>query len=114
MPQYFYQPGYSSPKVVKCNTNLDKTFLIEIINDFKKILAYLPVGVFPSTLNADIAFEAQVQATQEINLSLQGTVMFLYARVFGEPYPSKPTSDQRARINSIWTGIGRPENMIAS
>lgn len=74
----------------------------------------MPVGVFPSTLNADIQFEAQAEATENIVLSLKGTVMYLYSRVFGEPYPANPTSEQRAKINSIWLGIGHPENIIAS
>jgi hypothetical protein len=84
------------------------------VSDFKKILAFMPVGEFPATLNANIQFEAQAEITENIVLSLQGTVMYLYTRVFGEAYPTSPTSEQRAKINSIWLGIGHPENIIAS
>jgi len=114
MPQYFYQSQYTPTQVVTCNSTVDKSFLLEIVDDFKKILAFMPVGVFPATLNADIQFEADAQATENITLSLQGTVMYLYVRVFGEAYPANPTSEQRAKINSIWLGIGHPENIIAT
>ncbi len=114
MPRYFHQSVYTPPQVVTCNSSVDKSFLLEIIDDFKKILAFMPAGDFPATLNANITFQASATATETVVLSLQGTVMYLYSRVFGEKYPANPTPEQRAKINSIWVGIGHPENIIAS
>jgi hypothetical protein len=113
MPSYFNVPTYI-PQVVTCNSSLDKSFLLEIVDDFKKLLIYFPTGLFPATLTANITFETPAQATETINLSLQGSVVYLYQVVFKERYPANPTSEQRAKINSIWIGIGHPENIIPS
>jgi hypothetical protein len=72
----------------------------------------MPPGLFPATLTADIQYEADAQATEQVFLSLQGSVMFLYYRVYGEPYPEVPNAEQVQKINNIWIGIGHPENII--
>jgi hypothetical protein len=72
----------------------------------------MPAGIFPATLTADLLFETVATSNEEIVLSLEGSVMFLYSRVYGEPYPLIPTTSQIKKINDIWIGIGHPENII--
>jgi hypothetical protein len=115
MPTYFYQSQattYAASQTIVCKSSIDKSFLLEIVDDFKKILEFMPVGEFPSTLRSDINFEAKAEISETISLNLEGTVIFLYARMFNEPYPTNPTEEQRDKINSIWVGIGHPENII--
>lgn len=108
MPHNF-DLNYAKPL---CSLQTDIAFLLEIISDFKQILTYMPSGNFPSTLRADITFETEATMTENIVLSLQGTVIFLYQHVYNEPYPTSPTPAQIVKINDIWVGIGHPENII--
>jgi len=110
MPAYLYHKKYVAQQDI-CKT-LDTSFLLEIVDDFKKILTFMPSGLFPATVTADIKYEADAQATEQITLSLQGSVMFIYYRVYGEAYPQVPTAEQIQKINDIWIGIGHPENII--
>jgi hypothetical protein len=115
MPTYFYQNqlrGYRSNQAVVCNSNIDRSFLLEIVDDFKQILAFMPSGMFPATLTADIQYETEAAITENIVLSLQGTVQYLYYRVYGDIYPVNPTIEDIKKINDIWIGIGHPENII--
>jgi len=108
MPRYF---DLNSVKP-QCNIESDTAFLLTIVDDFKKILTFMPSGNFPSTLIADITFETEAMMTENIVLSLQGTVIFLYQHVYNEVYPTNPTPTQIVKINDIWVGIGHPENKI--
>lgn len=115
MPSYFTVTGATPQITAVCDSALDTAFLLEIVTDFKKILGYMPVGVFPVTVLANIQFETDATVTETVVLDLAGTVILLYSQLFNEPYPdmTKPLTDlQRERINAIWTGIGHPENII--
>jgi hypothetical protein len=112
MPTYFYQKSLINQGLPPCNSTSDLAFLTEIVNDFKKLLTFMPAGEFPATLIANIQFEAKAIVTENIVLTLQGTVQFLYSRIYGEAYPKHPTAKQIKQINNIWIGIGHPENII--
>ena len=114
MSRYFFQPTYAPTRVVTCNSSIDKSFLLEIIDDFKKILTFMPTGMFPATLTASIQYEAEAAITEHIALSLRGSVQYLYYRVYGDIYPTNPTPEEIKKINDIWIGIGHPENIITT
>jgi hypothetical protein len=111
MPTYFYQKS-SSDELPPCDSTSDLAFLSEIIGDFKKLLTFLPTGEFPATLTTNIQFEARADITENIVLSLEGSVQFLYSRIYNEEYPTRPTLKQIQQINDIWIGIGHRENII--
>ena len=111
MPTYFSGAGLMTSRQT-CKPSLETPFLLEIVQVFKKIIAYMPPGIFPSTLTASLRYETLATSTEEITLSLEGSVIFLYSRVYGEPYPLVPTGEQIKKINDIWIGIGHPENII--
>ena len=109
MPTFFSPPMYTP---TQCNNTSDSNFLLAVVFSLKKVINYLPTGVFPETLRTPLTFRTTASATQYITLSLQGTVEFLYSRVYREPYPTNPTLIQKKQINDIWIGIGHPENII--
>ena len=90
-------------------------FLLEITGDFKKLIQHYPEGLFPVTIALALKFDTKATVTETIELTLEGTVIFIYTKMFKEKYPSLPYTElQRDRINAIWKGIGHPENIIAS
>jgi len=112
MPTYFYQKTLFDQGLAPCDATSDLAFLNEIVGDFKKLLSFMPSGEFPATLTTNIQFEARADITENIVLSLEGTVQFLYSRIYNEVYPSRPTPKQIQQINDIWIGIGHRENII--
>jgi hypothetical protein len=103
---YFDFPSYSS------DINSELTFLRSIIGNLNQVVNFFPVGLIPSTINSELVFRTESSTTERISLSVEGTVMFIYIRIFKEPFPTEPTPLQRERINAIWEGVGRPENII--
>jgi hypothetical protein len=104
------------PQACPCAEYPDElAFLREITDDFKKLIEHYPEGLYPVTIALPLNFESKVTATESIELSLEGTVIYIYTKMFKEKYPSLPYTElQRDRINAIWKGIGHPENIIAS
>jgi hypothetical protein len=112
MPRFFEQAKYIPAKVLVCKGSDDLSFVRELINTLQKIVTVMPSGVFPATLRTDVEFKSPAVIVEKISLSLQGTVTFLYRKVFNEPYPEFPTPLQQEKINAIWIGIGYPENVV--
>lgn len=93
--------------------SVELEFLRNITADIKKLIQHYPEGNYPVTIAIPLEFETTATVTEEIELSLEGTVIFIYIKMFKEPYPAMPFTDlQRERINAIWSGIGHPENII--
>lgn len=91
----------------------DLVFLQEIARDIKKLVEHYPEGLYPVTVALALEFETEASTTEQIELTLEGTVIYIYIKMFKEPYPVMPFTDlQRERINAIWSGIGHPENII--
>ena len=111
MPSYFSLSQFTSDCVCPDDTD----FLLEIVDDFKQLLVNFPAGLYPATITLALKFDSKADVTETIQLSLEGSVMYIYMRMFKEPYPSMPFTElQRQRINAIWEGIGHPENIIPS
>jgi len=91
----------------------DLAFLQEIARGIKKLVEHYPEGLYPVTVALALEFETEASTTEQIELTLEGTVIYIYIKMFKEPYPVMPYTDlQRERINAIWSGIGHPENII--
>jgi hypothetical protein len=112
----YFSVSTATPQLTDlCDCSLDTEFLIKIVGNFKKILQYMPSGVFPLTLTTNIEFKTDATISENIILDLSGTVVLIYTQMFKEPYPTTPFTElQRQRINAIWEGIGHPENIIAT
>jgi hypothetical protein len=114
MRRYFSVPKITS-ETCPCDNTDELDFMREIVDNFKTLVTHYPEGFYPVTIKVDLKFEAPAVVTEKIVLSLQGTVIYIYTKMFKEPYPSAPFTElQRQRINAIWKGIGHPENIIAS
>ncbi len=106
---------FTLPPNPDCVCPDDSGFLLEIVNDFKELLMNFPEGFYPATVSLTLKFDTEAKATEEIKLSLEGSVIYIYLKMFKEPYPAAPLTElQRQRINAIWEGIGHPENIIPS
>jgi len=109
---------FSIPKIITescpCDSYSDElAFITEIVDNFKDLVKNYPEGVYPVTIALALKFESKASITEKVELSLEGTVIFIYTKMFKEPYPSRPFTElQRQRINAIWEGIGHPENII--
>jgi hypothetical protein len=97
-----------------CNSYSDElAFIGEIVDDIKNLIKNYPEGLYPVTIKLALKFESKATVSEKVELSLEGTVIFIYTKMFKEPYPTAPlTKLQRERINAIWKGIGHPENII--
>ena len=96
------------------NYSDDLAFFTDVVSIFEQIIEKFPKGFLPGTVSLPLSFDTQAKNTEEIELSLEGTLVFIYVKMFDEPYPSLPyTYLQIQRINAIWEGIGHPENIIA-
>ena len=110
--RYFSLPK-STTDTCPCNDSNELAFFLEVVNDFKELVKNYPVGYYPATVEVDLKFKSEAKSTETIQLSLEGTVMFIYIKMFNERYPSAPFTElQCQRINTIWEGIGHPENKI--
>ena len=111
MPSYFSLLQFTSD----CVCSDDTDFLLEIVDDFKQLLLNFPAGLYPATISLTLEFDSKADTTNQIKLSLEGSVIYIYIKMFKEPYPAEPLTElQRQRINAIWEGIGHPENIIPS
>lgn len=91
----------------------DKLFVLTMIDDLKRLLIYLPPGIYGKAIFGTYVYEAEAKQGNTVELNLLGTVMFIYYQIFKEIYPvENPTLQQIERINAIWEAIGHPENMI--
>jgi hypothetical protein len=116
MPRYFTTSDITSQTCV-CDDNYSEELKIlrELTEDFKRLIEHYPEGAFPATVSLTLNFDAKASTTEKIVLTLEGTMMYIYVKMFKERFPAKPFTElQRQRINAIWEGIGHPENIIAS
>jgi len=89
----------------------DTSFLTELIDDFKKLIAFLP-QVFGEELRVALVFETEVVGTEVIKVTLDGYILVLYVQVFKEHYPKNPSTTQKEKLNVLWDFLGHPENKV--
>ena len=61
---------------------------------------------------ANIKYEAPVDSTSTVKLSLKGHMMFIYGTVTQQAFPRHYTAADIKLINDIWDYLGHPENKI--
>jgi hypothetical protein len=85
----------------------------KMIDGFQRMIAFMPDGKFAQTISSEnLKFETKAEVTQKIVLDLFGSAIYLYMKVFKEPYPKNPSPLQIQKMNAIWIAIGHPENII--
>lgn len=87
-------------------------FVIDIIDNIKKLLAFVKPGKFGQIVLQYLAFQSKAEQKEKIKLSLEGYVIVLYRKAFKESYPEYPTPSQKERINAIWDALGHPEKKL--
>ena len=90
----------------------DKTFVLTMIQDLRRLLIYLPKGIYGKEMFGSYVYNANAKEETIVELNLLGTVMVFYYQIFKEKYPENPNVQETERINAIWEAIGHPENKI--
>ena len=90
----------------------ETNFLKKTVLNFKKLLAFLPFGNFGIFYTSGKVYDAKANQTETILLNRRGTMIYLYVKVFGGPFPIEPTKEEQVYINRIWEAMGYPENIV--
>ena len=90
----------------------DKTFVLTIIQDLRKLLIYLPTGVYGKQFFAQHVYEAKATSSKVMTLNSYYSGLLIYFNLFKEQFPKNPNVQQIERINAIFQAIGHPENKI--
>jgi len=83
-----------------------------MIEDLRRLLIYVPKGLYGKEMFGDYVYTAQASSSEKASLTVEGTVVYIYIRIFKEPWPTIPTYQQAERINDIWDAVGYPQNKI--
>jgi hypothetical protein len=89
----------------------DIAFLKTVISDFRKVFTMMPPGLMGKMRVFNI-WPATANATEVIQLNEMGTMVYLYIKVFGGPFPERPTPQQREFINRVWEAMDKRERII--
>jgi hypothetical protein len=89
----------------------ERYFLRTMISSFSKILAFNAPGYFGEMYSQKV-WKANSAMVEKIDLTLQGTMVYLYIYVYKEQFPKSPTPEQQQKINEVWIAMGHPENVI--
>jgi len=96
-----------------CYTSNDEyKFLLETIDNFKKMLTFMRPGTFGASMSEMMIYESKAAQGEVVVLKETGLVAYIYFKMFGSPQPTEPNAEEIDRINYIWTAIGKPENKI--
>ena len=90
----------------------DKTFVLTMISDLRRLLIYLPTGLYGKKFYGDFEYQAKASETQVKTLDIYYSGLLIYYQFFKEEYPEKPSTQQIGRMNAVWEAIGHPENII--
>lgn len=86
-------------------------FLKKVTSDFKKLMVFMVPGKFGRMFTTKI-FESKSSMTDTVTLDPTGTMMYLYIKYFGGPFPTNPTAEQQHIINQIWIAMNKPEKIV--
>lgn len=89
----------------------EKYFLRTMISNFSKILTFNAPGYFGEMYSQKV-WKAKSQMIENIDLTLQGTMVYLYIYIYKEAFPTTPSPEQQQKINEIWIAMGHSENVI--
>ena len=83
-----------------------------MIDDLRRLLIYLPRGFYGKEMFGDYVYDAKASSKEKASLTVEGSVVYIYIKIFKEPWPLIPTYEQAERINNIWDAVGYPQNKI--
>jgi len=89
-----------------------KLFLSTIIDDFIKIILFLPKGKYGTNINNRLIFDAKAEGSSAVSISIEGYVAYIFARVTKKRYPrtlEEATPSDIALVNDIWFSLGYPD-----
>jgi hypothetical protein len=91
----------------------DTQFIVSVIESFQKLLTFVRPGIF-GAITSGAQYKSKVSGTEEVKLSIDGYVVYLYCFVYKEAYPTAPFTQQQVdRINEIWDALEHPEKKIS-
>ena len=89
-----------------------KLFLSTIIDDFIKIILFLPKGNYGADIYNRLIFDAKAEGSSTVTLSIEGYVAYIFGRVTKRRYPRtlvEATPSDIALVNDIWFSLGYPD-----
>jgi hypothetical protein len=86
-------------------------FLKNVISDFRKVFTMMPPGLMGKIRLFNV-WPAVANALQVVEVDQIGTMVFLYVKVFGGPFPDRPTPEQQENINKVWTAMNLIHKVI--
>jgi len=89
----------------------DLGFLKRVISDFRKVFTMMPPGLM-GKMRVFNVWPATANAVQVVEVDQIGTMIFLYVKVFGGPFPDRPTPEQQENINRVWTAMNLLDKVI--
>jgi hypothetical protein len=78
----------------------DLGFLKTVISDFRKVFTMMPPGLMGKMRLFNV-WPATADAVEVIEIDQIGTMVFLYIKVFGGPFPDRPTPEEQENINRV-------------
>ena len=88
-----------------------KKFLSTVIDDFIKIILFLPAGLYGKDIKNRLIFNGTVTGSTSVVVSIDGYVAYIFARVTNRPYPKtleEASETDIALVNDIWFSLGYP------
>jgi hypothetical protein len=89
----------------------DIAFLKTVISDFRKVFTMMPPGLM-GKMRVFNVWPAIANAVELVQVDEIGTMVYLYIKVFGGPFPHKPTPQQQEYINRIWAAMDKHHKII--
>lgn len=82
-----------------------------MISDFRKIFTMMPPGLM-GKMRVFNLWPASANMVEVVEVDEIGTMVYLYLKVFGGPFPEKPTPQQHEYINQIWAAMDKHHKII--
>lgn len=88
----------------------DYKFLYTIMDNFKKLLLTVPFGNYGGSLYSTLQFKGSAIKAENVLLSIDGLIAYLYFKAFDSPFPKNPTQEEINKLYSVYDAlkISRP------
>ena len=89
----------------------DIAFVKTVISDFQKVFTMMPPGLM-GKMRVFNLWPSSANVVEVVEVDQIGTMVFLYIKVFGGPFPDRPTPEQQENINKVWTAMNLVHKVI--
>lgn len=90
----------------------DYKFLYTIIDNFKKLLMTVPFGKFGGSLYSTLDFKGTALKAENVLLSLDGLISYLYFKAYDTPFPKNPTKLDIQKLYTVYDALKLPRPVI--